>query len=112
MRDSTVKKIEQSTAPIGDMGEKVLVSGKKVAMRLWSEDRQTPNSETIRDYETVGYVIDGIAELEIEQQKVLLQPGDSWLVPPNARHRYHILEPFTAIEATTPPARLHSVESE
>jgi len=38
---------------------------------------------------------------------VLLEPGDCWVVPRHARHTYKILEPFTAIEATHPPAEIH-----
>jgi hypothetical protein len=33
--------------------------------------------------------------------------GDSWVVPKGALHRYTILEPFTAVEATYPPAHVH-----
>ncbi len=33
-----------------------------------------------------------------------LEPGDSWLVPAGAEHTYRILETFTAVEATSPPA--------
>jgi quercetin dioxygenase-like cupin family protein len=40
-------------------------------------------------------------------QKILLEPGDSWIVPRGASHNYRILEPFTAVEATHPPAVIH-----
>ena len=46
----------------------------------------------------------GRAELHIEGQIVDLEPGDSWIVPKGSRHSYKILEAFTALEATTPPA--------
>ena len=62
----------------------------------------------MRDYETVGFVIDGKAELHLEGQMVLLERGDSWVVPKGARHSYKILETFTAVEATSPPAEVHS----
>jgi quercetin dioxygenase-like cupin family protein len=77
-------------------------------MRLWEEE---PPSEakpmSSRDYETVGYVIAGRAELQLEGQMVLLEPGDSWAVPKGAAHTYRILETFTAVEATAPPAHVH-----
>jgi quercetin dioxygenase-like cupin family protein len=38
---------------------------------------------------------------------VLLNPGDSWLVPRGAAHTYRILEPFTAVEVTCPPSHVH-----
>ena len=60
-----------------------------------------------RAYETVGYVIAGRAELHLGEQMVLLEPGDSWVVPKGASHTYHVLEPFTAVEATAPPAHIH-----
>ena len=33
-----------------------------------------------------------------------LKAGDSWLVPADAEHTYRIIETFTAVEATSPPA--------
>jgi quercetin dioxygenase-like cupin family protein len=54
----------------------------------------------------VGFVIRGRAELHIEGQVVTLAAGDSWVVPKDSRHRYRILEPFEAVEATSPPAHV------
>jgi quercetin dioxygenase-like cupin family protein len=39
---------------------------------------------------------------------VLLEPGNSYVVPKGATHSYKILEAFTAVEATYPPAQIHS----
>lgn len=76
-------------------------------MRLWEESPGPPDPQPVRrDYETLGYVIQGRAELELEGQRVTLEAGDSWLVPPTAVHRYRILDEFTAIESTCPPARV------
>lgn len=108
MRDTSIKKVTAAFSPQGEMGQKYLVSGIHVAMRLWEEvppGAQKPLTQ--RDYETVGYVLKGRAELHLEGQKVVLEPGDSWLVPKGAAHAYHILEPFTAVEATYPPAHVH-----
>lgn len=108
MPDTSVKKVDSSNSPLGELGQKYLASGKTVSMRLW-EDEQ-PNeakSPATRDYETVGYVIKGRAELHLEGQVVLLEPGDSWVVPKGSSHTYKILEPFTAVEATSPPAQIH-----
>jgi quercetin dioxygenase-like cupin family protein len=107
MAESTVKKVTSMTSPGGDMGQKYLVSGKRVSMRLWREERPQSGAETKRDYETVGYVISGRAELELEGQNIRLDPGDSWLVPAGARHSYRIIDAFTAVEATAPPAEVH-----
>ncbi len=106
-KDTTVKKVNCATAPQGEMGQRYLVSGKGVAMRLWCQKPGPVDKPAVRrEYETVGYVISGEAELELERQKIRLMPGDSWLVPANARHHYRILSDFTAIEATAPPARV------
>ena len=108
MDDTTVKKIDSRRSPRGDEGQLYLASGKRVSMRLWQDEpTHTPMRPTRRDYETVGFVIGGKAELQLEGQKVLLEPGDSWLVPMGTEHSYRILETFTAVEATSPPAQVH-----
>jgi quercetin dioxygenase-like cupin family protein len=109
MSDTTVVKVKAEYSPHGDMGQKYLASGVHVAMRLW-ENEPAGEAKPVRqrDYETVGYVLSGRAELHVEGQKVLLEPGDSWVVPRGARHTYRVLEPFTAVEATAPPAHAHA----
>lgn len=105
MGDTTVTKVDSSASPVGAMGQKYLASGKRVAMRLWeSEPPGDAKEAASRPYETVGYVVSGRAELHLEGQVVLLDPGDSWSVPEGASHTYRILETFTAVEATSPPA--------
>jgi quercetin dioxygenase-like cupin family protein len=90
------------------MGQKYLASGVSIAMRLWEEQQPGEDKEPrSRAYETVGYVIKGRAELHVEGQKVILEPGNSWVVPKHAQYTYKILEPFTAVEATHPPAHVH-----
>jgi len=108
MNDTTVIKVNAHVSPKGEMGQKYLASGKKLSMRLWQDEQPSdPKPETQRSYETVGYVIQGRAELHIEGQMVLLEPGNSWVVPEGAMHTYKILESFTAVEATAPPAQVH-----
>jgi quercetin dioxygenase-like cupin family protein len=105
MGDSSVIKVNSGTSPKGEMGQKYLAMGIKLGMRLWeSEPAGEPKPQSRRDYETVGYVIEGRAELHLEGQTVLLEPGDSWVVPKGANHTYRILDTFTAVEATCPPA--------
>ncbi|MES1022422.1 cupin domain-containing protein [Gloeocapsa sp. BRSZ] len=108
MSDTTVIKVSSGHSPHGEMGQKYLASGKTVSMRLWENEQPgEPKPEAQREYETVGYVIQGRAELHLEGQKLLLEPGDSWVVPKGASHTYNILESFTAVEATSPPAQVH-----
>jgi quercetin dioxygenase-like cupin family protein len=109
MGDSSVTKVKSDTSPKGDMGQKYLATGTKLGMRLWeSEPAGEPKPLSRRDYETVGYVIEGRAELRLEGQTVLLEPGDSWVVPKGANHTYRILDTFTAVEATCPPSHVKS----
>lgn len=108
MGDRTVKKVSSESSPIGSLGQRYLASGRTLAMRMWADEAPgEAKPDATRDYETVGYVIDGRAELHIEGQMVLLEPGDSWVVPKGSSHHYRILEPFTAVEATAPPAHAH-----
>ena len=109
MADTTVKKVDSAHSPEGEMGQTYLASGKSVSMRLWKDEQPGGDAKppTRRDYETVGYVVAGRAELHVEGQKLLLNPGDSWVVPKGAEHTYKVLEPFTAVEATSPPAQVH-----
>ena len=108
MGDTTVMKVDSRHSPKGQMGQKYLASGVHVAMRLWEQEEPGEWKPSVaRDYETVGYVMAGRAELRVEEQTVLLEAGNSWVVPRGAQHAYRILERFTAVEATSPPAHAH-----
>jgi quercetin dioxygenase-like cupin family protein len=108
MHDTSVTKVKGAFSPTGTRGQKYLASGVHIAMRLWEDEPpSTTQAPSQRDYETVGYVIKGRAELHFEGQTVVLEPGDSWVVPQGAVHTYRILESFTAVEATYPPAHVH-----
>jgi len=105
--DKTVKKVDAASSPKGEMNQTYLVSGKAMSMRMWKKHPPTDGHEPhSRDYETVGFVVEGKAKLHLGGQEILLEPGDSWLVPAGATHRYEILEALTAVEATSPPARI------
>jgi quercetin dioxygenase-like cupin family protein len=107
--DTSVTKVNSRYSPRGDQGQKYLAAGVRLSMRLWENEQPGQRKpQTQRDYETVGYVIQGRAELSLEGQTVLLEPGDSWIVPKGSVHSYRILEPFTAVEVTSPPAEVHS----
>lgn len=109
MGETTVTKIDSDHSPRGAMGQKYLASGKHISMRLWEDEQPGPDKPpTRREYETVGYVLKGRAELHIEGQMVKLEPGDSWVVPQGSSHSYKILETFSAVEATSPPAQVHA----
>jgi quercetin dioxygenase-like cupin family protein len=106
MPDTTIKKVETGSSPKGEMGQRYLVAGKRVSMRIWiDEPGGKLKGPSMRDYETVGYVISGRAKLDLEGQTLDLKSGDSWLVPAGATHQYTILEPFTAVGGNSSPGR-------
>ncbi len=104
--DTTIKKVSSAHSPKGEMGQTYLVSGTRLSMRLWEEGPTDGMAPHTRPYETVGYAVEGRAELHLGDQKVTLEAGDSWLVPEGAEHHYVITERFKAVEATAPPARV------
>lgn len=107
MGDSTIMKVDSAHSPTGSKGEKHLAVSKNMAMRLWHEEPGERKQPVRRDYETIGYVISGQAELHSEGQMVKLSQGDSWVVPRGAEHTYRVLETFVAVETTHPPAPIH-----
>lgn len=108
MTDTSVTKLSSRFSPRGKQGQKYLAAGISLDMRLWDgEGPGEDKPEEARPYETIGYVIAGRAELHIAGQMVVLEPGDSWVVPRGSPHTYRILEPFTAVEVCHPPARVH-----
>ncbi len=107
MPNTTVVKVDSAHSPTGPDGQKYLANSKSLGMRLWRDEPPTAGKEpTAREYETVGYVVKGKAELTVEGQTVTLNPGDSWVVPKGALHSYTILEALTAVEVTHPPAHV------
>ena len=67
MPDTTITKVDSTYSTKGPDGEKYLASGKHVSMRLWeNEPPGEPKAPAARPYETVGYVLQGRAELHIE----------------------------------------------
>ena len=107
MADSSVKKVSSAHSPEGEMGQTYLVSGTRLAMRLWNEGATDGKGSHTRPYETVGYAIEGKATLHLGDQTITLEAGDSWLVPEGAEHHYEIESSFKAVEATSPPARVN-----
>ena len=108
MAAKTPQKINSNKAPSsGPKYLRHLAGGDQVGMRMWVDEKPGEKNDKMhsRNYETVGYVIDGKAKLHCEGETIELEPGDSWFVPANAQHCYEIIENFTAVEATSPPSK-------
>ena len=103
---STISTVKAADAKSGALGQKYLVAGSDMAMRMWHEEApgEAGPSHT-RAYETLGYVVSGRVELTVDGDTVTLGAGDSWQVPKGAERSYRVLETLTAVEATHPPAR-------
>lgn len=99
--------ISEGKLPEANEAKEILATGEDLGMRIWRNEEPGADKDTVsRPYETVGYVLKGKAELHIEGEVTELNEGDSYLVPKEAEHTYKILETFSAVEATTPPAHL------
>jgi len=53
--DATIKKVEAASSPRGEMGQKYLVAGKRLSMRLWIDEPGKAQSPTTRDYDRVRH---------------------------------------------------------
>lgn len=106
-------KVNEREAAQGEQGQRLLAAGERLSMRIWEQEPpQAEPTVSTRDYETVGYVITGAAELDLDGAVTRLGPGDSWVVPAGARHSYRILEALTAVEATAPPTHHNNLDPE
>ena len=100
----TIKKVSSRGTEACPTGEVLLATGATMAMRLWQDEEPQTKAPHSSPYETVGYVLKGRAELTVDGETTDLAPGDSYLVPAHASHAYRIIETFSAIECTSPPA--------
>jgi mannose-6-phosphate isomerase-like protein (cupin superfamily) len=101
------KEIAEEKLTEGNDVKEILASGEDVGLRIWRDEEPGADKEVhTSSYETVGYVLKGKAELHVNDKVIELTEGDSYLVPKEAEHTYKILETFSAVEATSPPAHL------
>ena len=108
MTETTIKKVEGGSSPKGEMGQRYLVAGKRVSMRLWiDEPGGKLKAPTTREYETVGYVISGSARLDLEGANPESQKGRLVARPSGSPAPIHDHRAFMAVEATAPPAEVH-----
>ena len=105
MSTTKVKTVNSSNPQTNSVTQNYLITEKNIPMRFWENAQPAePKPEAAREYETVGYVIEGKAELHLAGRVVKLKPGDSWVIPKNTSHTYKIIKEFTAIEAVSPTA--------
>jgi quercetin dioxygenase-like cupin family protein len=106
MSTNSSDRASQGGGSNGAAGEQHLAAGEHIAMRKWDgEEPGTPKPVSRRAYETIGYVLEGRAELHLGGKVTMLSRGSSWVVPHETDHTYRILERFSAIEVTHPSYR-------
>lgn len=90
----------------GERGEKLLVNGQHMAMRLWErEPAGTQKPEHINPYEYVAYVIEGALRITMNGHSFEVRQGDSYCVPTDTPYTMEILQEATVVEATMPSDR-------
>jgi quercetin dioxygenase-like cupin family protein len=93
-------------APRGGRGEKLLVNGKHMAMRLWEHEAVgTKTPEHSNPYEYVAYVVEGSLRITIDNHSFEVRRGDSYCVPADTTYTFEVLESATVVEATSPSDR-------
>ncbi|MGH9944707.1 MAG: cupin domain-containing protein [Pyrinomonadaceae bacterium] len=93
-------------AASGERGEKLLVNGRQMALRLWErEPAGTSKPEHTNPYEYVAYVVEGALRVTLNGHAFEVRQGDSYCVPANEPYTLEILEEATVVEATSPSDR-------
>ncbi len=98
--------VRGAQAASGERGERLLVNGASMAMRLWErEPAGTKKPEHSNPYEYVAYVLEGALRVTIDGHSFEVGRGDSYCVPADSTYSLEILEEATVVEATCPSDR-------
>lgn len=96
--------VRASEATDGSRGEKLLVAGEQVALRVWEHEPAGETSpEHSNSYEYVAYVVSGSLRVRVgagEAEEV--GAGDSYVVPARTPYAFEVLEAATVVEAVAP----------
>lgn len=101
---ATARVLRRKETEQGPLGDRQLVQGGRIGLRIWNVDRTDDEADRSRPYEIAGYVIAGEILVVIDGSPHSLAEGDSFVIPADTRHRFRIHTPATVIEATSPPA--------
>lgn len=93
-------------AKTGEQGEKLLVNGQRMAMRLWEREPSGTTADThTNSYEYVAYIIEGAMRVTFDNHSFEVRKGDSYCVPADTPYSLEITERATVVEATSPSDR-------
>ena len=81
---------------------KTLVYGEQSLMTEFLLSKGSILPEHTHIHEQTGYLAQGKIKLFIEEKSQIMNPGDSWCIPANEKHKAEILEDSVAVEVFTP----------
>lgn len=90
----------------GSEGERLLVNGERMALRLWENEKPgVSKGDHSNPYEYVAYIVKGRVKITMNNHTFEVGAGDSYCVPANTTYSLEILEEATVVEATSPSDR-------
>ncbi|MFZ5649150.1 MAG: cupin domain-containing protein [Bacillota bacterium] len=97
------RKNSQGYIPVVDgVMRKTLVFGEKTLMTEFILEKGKVLPLHSHPHEQTGYLVSGKIILYVEDEEYEVNPGDSWTIPGNARHRAKIIEDSVAVEVFSP----------
>ncbi len=81
---------------------KTLVYGEKTLMAEFLLEKGSTIPEHSHAHEQAGYLVKGKMRLFAESKSRIVNPGDSWCVPSNRKHKVEVLEDSVAVEVFSP----------
>jgi quercetin dioxygenase-like cupin family protein len=82
---------------------RTMTDGERMMLILVTINKGAVVPSHTHPHEQTGYLISGSMEFKLGKEKLELEPGDSWLVPPDVPHEVRALEDCTLIDVFSPP---------
>ncbi|MFZ7103502.1 MAG: cupin domain-containing protein [Peptococcaceae bacterium] len=81
---------------------KTLAYGDKTLLAEFSLAKGSTVPEHSHPHEQTGYLISGKMIFIMDEQKIEVNPGDSWAIPGGVPHKVNVMEDSRAIEVFSP----------
>lgn len=78
----------------GSVVSKIIIRNERGNITLFAFDKGEFLSEHTAPYDAIVQVLDGVGEVVIDGQSVILNVGDSIIMPANVRHAVNAVEQF------------------
>lgn len=95
-KDYRIKKFRGFSFLLGAVGERMMVALMQFKKGEEVESHEHPN-------EQAGYCLTGKFQLTIGDEKYLIEPGDSYLIPGDRKHSYQFIQDSQMVEVFSPP---------